>query len=66
VAEALAAYTITPAISHKTLDLGVIAPGYRADLAILSRNILVIPLSQLPEVRVDMTLFDGRVVYRDV
>ena len=64
VAEALKAYTSTPAAVHKAGDLGTIAPDKRADLVVLSRNILVIPPSQLPEIRVDMTLFDGRIVYR--
>jgi len=64
IAEALKAYTLTPAAVHKADDIGTIAPDKRADLVVLSRNILVIPPSQLPETRVDMTLFDGRIVYR--
>jgi hypothetical protein len=64
VAEALKAYTSTSAAVHKAGDLGSIAPDKRADLVVLSRNILVIPPSQLPEIRVDMTLFDGRIVHR--
>ena len=64
VAEALKAYTLAPAAVHNAGTLGTIAPGKRADLVVLSRNILVIPPSQLPEVRVDMTLFDGRIVHR--
>ncbi|MGB5619631.1 MAG: amidohydrolase [Desulfobacterales bacterium] len=64
VAEALQAYTSTPAAVHKAGDLGTIAPDKRADLVVLSKNILVIPPSQLPEIRVDMTLFDGRIVHR--
>ena len=64
VAEAIQAYTVTPASVHQALDLGVIAPGKKADLAVLSENILKIPPSQMPDVRVDMTIFDGRIVYR--
>ena len=64
VAESLKAYTSTPAAVHNAGDIGTIAPGKRADLVVLSRNILAIPPSQLPEVRVDMTLFDGRIVHR--
>jgi len=64
VAEALKAYTSTPAAVHKTTDLGVIAPGKKADLVVLSRNILDILPSQLPEIHVDLTLFDGRIVHR--
>jgi predicted amidohydrolase YtcJ len=64
VAEALNAYTLTPAAVHKAGDLGSIAPGKRADLVVLSKNILEIPPARLPDVRVDITLFDGRVVHR--
>lgn len=64
VAEALKAYILTPAAVHNADDLGTIAPNKRADLAVLSRDILAIPPSQLTEVRVDMTLFDGRIVHR--
>jgi predicted amidohydrolase YtcJ len=62
--EALAAYTATPAAVHHTSDVGVVAPGKRADLAILSTNILEAPVPWLPDVTVDMTLFDGRIVHR--
>jgi len=64
MAEALKAYTSIPAAVHKAGDIGTIALGKRADLVVLSRNILAIPPSQLPEVRVEMTLFDGRIVHR--
>ncbi|WP_372679030.1 amidohydrolase family protein [Desulfosarcina sp.] len=40
------------------------APGKKADLAVLSQDILKIPPSQISDVRVDMTIFDGRIVYR--
>lgn len=64
VAEALQAYTSTPAAVHNADNIGSISPGKLADLAVLNRNILKIPPSQIPEVRVDMTLFDGQIVYR--
>ena len=63
-AEALQAYTSTPAAVHNADNLGSISPGNLADLVVLSRNILEIPPQQIPEIRVDMTLFDGRIVYR--
>jgi predicted amidohydrolase YtcJ len=65
VREALDAYTSVPAAVHRTEDLGVIAPGKRADLAVLSEDILLQPSPWLPDVRVDMTLFDGRIVHRN-
>ena len=64
VAEALKAYTLTPASVHNAGDIGSIAPDKRADLVVLSRNILKIPPSKLSETRVDMTLFDGRIVHQ--
>ncbi len=64
VGEALKAYTSTPASVHNALDLGTIAPGKKADLTVLSKNILFLPPAKLPDVCVDMTLFDGRIVHR--
>ena len=64
VAEALQAYTSTPAAVHNADHIGSISPGKLADLVVLSSNILEIPPSQIPGVRVDMTLFDGQIVYR--
>jgi len=64
VAEALKAYTWTPAVIHNAGYIGTIAPGKRADMVVLSRNILAIPPSTLKDVHVDMTLFDGRIVHR--
>ncbi len=64
VAEALNAYTSIPAGVHNTPVLGTIAPGKKADLAVLSRNILTGPSSAIPETKVDMTVFDGRIVHR--
>jgi len=64
VTEALKAYTLTPAAVHNARDTGTIAPDKKADLVVLSKNILVIPPSQFPDTRVDMTLFDGRIVHR--
>ena len=64
VAEALKAYTSTPATVHNLDDIGTIAPDKRADLVVLNKNILAIPPFELPDTRVDMTLFDGRIVHR--
>ena len=64
VAEAIQAYTATPAAVHRAFDLGMIAPGKKADLAVLSENVLASPPSRMPRIKVDMTLFDGHIVYR--
>jgi len=65
VSESIQAYTSTPAKVHQALDLGVIAPGNRADFAILSENIFNVSPSAFPHLRVDMTVFDGKIVYRE-
>ncbi|MDT8443178.1 MAG: amidohydrolase [Desulfuromonadales bacterium] len=65
VAEALQAYTSTPAAVHNAVDQGVIAAGKLADIAILSEDILTLPPSLIPQVYVEMTLFDGQIVYRN-
>jgi predicted amidohydrolase YtcJ len=63
-AEALAAFTSIPAAVHQAHDLGTIAQGKKADLAVLSNNILSDEPEQGLETNVDMTLFDGRIVHQ--
>ncbi len=63
-AEALAAFTSTPAAVHRADHIGLIEVGKKADLAILSRNILTEPAATIANTEVDMTLFDGQVVHR--
>jgi predicted amidohydrolase YtcJ len=43
---------------------GTLAPGMLADLVVLSDDIFKTPVTELPAVRVEMTIFDGKVVYR--
>jgi predicted amidohydrolase YtcJ len=63
-AEALDAYTRGGAIAVGLADvLGTIAPGCRADLAVLSGNPLTTPPDALSSLTVDLTLLDGRIVY---
>lgn len=65
VAEAVHGYTLAPAAAHGAADrLGSIATGKRADLIVLDRNIYTIDPMGIAETRVDMTLFDGRIVYQ--
>jgi hypothetical protein len=64
VTEALSAYTTTPALVHNATDMGTIALGNLADLAVLSQNILTLPPSVIQDTTVDMTIFDGRIVHR--
>jgi predicted amidohydrolase YtcJ len=64
-AEALQSVTLWPAMaSHQDDVQGRIAPGYRADLVVLDRDILDIVDEDLLDVQVDLTIFDGRIVYR--
>lgn len=61
------------ALVHATLDparvvgrdeeLGSIKPGKIADVVVLDRDIFAAPPSELPETRVDLTVYNGRVVY---
>ncbi|MBU4427674.1 MAG: amidohydrolase family protein, partial [Proteobacteria bacterium] len=41
-----------------------ITPGKRADLVILDRDIYTVDPMEIVDTRVDLTLFDGRIVYR--
>lgn len=43
--------------------IGRIGPGMLADLIVLDRNPLEIPLTDIGQTRVVMTLIDGAVVY---
>ncbi|MBS0374743.1 MAG: amidohydrolase [Proteobacteria bacterium] len=45
-------------------DLGRIRVGYRADLVVVDRDPLTVPIESVHETRVDLTLLDGRVVYQ--
>lgn len=64
VDEALTAYTSTPAAVHQAHDLGVIAAGNKADVVVLSENILTAEPSRMIDTQIDMTIFDGEIVYR--
>jgi predicted amidohydrolase YtcJ len=41
----------------------MIAPGMLADIAVLSDDLFTIPPEKIEKVRVDMTIFDGRVIF---
>ena len=65
VDEAVAAYTIGPARCYGMAEeLGSIAPGKRADIVVLDRNLYTIDASEMVGAKVDLTVFDGRVVFR--
>lgn len=65
VAEAVEAYTLGSArAAGKARHQGSIAPGKWADLIVLSRNLFEIPPEEIPEAEVELTVFNGEVVYR--
>ena len=64
VEEALRSYTVNNAFAmFRENDLGMIAPGMLADMAVLSNDLFAIPPENIDKVTVDMTIFDGTVIY---
>ncbi|GAA4225583.1 hypothetical protein GCM10022254_07770 [Actinomadura meridiana] len=64
VAEALRAYTATPAWQDGAEDVkGTIEPGKVADLCVLDGDLYDVEPESLPSVPVRMTVLDGEVVY---
>jgi predicted amidohydrolase YtcJ len=65
VEEALRAYTYANAYgAFLENDLGTLQEGKRADLVVLSENLLNVDPLRIPSIRVDYTVVDGRVVYQ--
>ena len=63
--EALRGFTLDAAWSLFLDDqVGSLEPGKRADLVVWERDPMAVPAGSIPDVRVDSTLVDGRVVYR--
>ncbi|MDP3544163.1 MAG: amidohydrolase family protein [Elusimicrobiota bacterium] len=68
--------TLEEAVSHYTAgaaraagagrELGVIRPGYRADLVVFDRDLFSLPSGEILKARVDVTIFDGEIVYERV
>ena len=64
VAQAVHAYTMGSAYAEFQDKIkGSLEPGKLADLVILSQDIFSIPPDQIAKTKVEMTIFDGRVVY---
>jgi predicted amidohydrolase YtcJ len=64
LATAVEAYTAGSAYVNHLDDTGRIAPGYRADLIVLDRDLTTVPPDELGATRVVMTFVDGRAVHR--
>ncbi|HEX9162322.1 MAG TPA: amidohydrolase [Thermoanaerobaculia bacterium] len=64
IEEALRSYTVNNAWAmYRENDLGRIAPGMLADMAVLSDDLFKVAAETIESVKVDMTLFDGEVVF---
>jgi predicted amidohydrolase YtcJ len=65
VQEAVACYTINSAYASFEENIkGSIEPGKLADFAVLSEDIFSISPEKIKDVKVDMTVFDGKIIYR--
>jgi hypothetical protein len=64
VAQAVHAYTVGSAYAQfDDKSKGSLEPGKLADLVVLSRDIFHIDPVQIEDTHVDLTIFDGRVIY---
>ena len=64
MAEAVRLYTLDAAFGEfQEKEKGSITAGKLADIIILSKDLFSIPPREILETKVDMTIFDGRVVY---
>ena len=64
--QALAAYSAGGAFAEgEEREKGALGPGMAADLAVLSQDILTVPLEALPTTRSLLTLVDGRAVHAE-
>lgn len=64
VEEALRAYTVSNAWAmFAENEVGRIAPGLFADIVVLSQDLFTIAPEKIVETKVDVTIFDGRVIH---
>jgi predicted amidohydrolase YtcJ len=62
----LAGYTINGAyVNFEESETGSIEVGKAADLIVLDRNLFEIPLHEIRQAKVLLTLLEGKEVYRD-
>jgi predicted amidohydrolase YtcJ len=65
VEDAVRGYTTVPAAFYgQSREMGTLTPGKRADMAVLDRDIFQVDPKEIADARVEMTIFDGRIVYR--
>jgi predicted amidohydrolase YtcJ len=64
IAEAIAGFTSGAAdAAHRDDHLGMLAPGFRADLTVLRGDPMAVAPSELPKLEIHATLVDGELVY---
>jgi predicted amidohydrolase YtcJ len=65
VEQAIQGYTTVPAEFYgRSQELGTLTPGKKADLIVLNQDIFQINPMKIAETQVDLTIFDGEIVYR--
>jgi len=65
VEQAVQGYTTVPAEFYgRSQELGTLTPGKKADMIVLDRNIFDVNPMQIHDTQVDITIFDGKIVYR--
>ncbi len=65
VQEAVHGYTVGGAYTSFEEDIkGTIEEGKLADMVVLSKNIYKIPHDEIKDIKVEMTIFNGQIVYR--
>ena len=63
--DAVRGYTTVPADFYgQSSKMGTLTPGKKADMVILDRDIFKVDPGEIADARVEMTIFDGRIVYR--
>ena len=64
LADALKAYTVGSAYStFREHELGTLEVGKLADIVVLERNLFEIPVEEIPDTKVQLTISDGKVVF---
>jgi len=65
VMDAIRVYTWNGAYLEKSEDVkGSIEPGKFADMVVLDRDILTVPVDEIKNIRVTTTIVDGKIVYQ--
>jgi len=66
LADALRFYTATPAYGvFREQELGTLEAGKLADIVVLDRNLFAIPVEEILETQVVLTMVDGKIVFQE-